>query len=113
MGLFLTFSLLLMPYIEFICVPHGCWVHWYARPRRREGWSVSWQGFKIENGEITTPLRDVSLSGNILETLKNVDAIGNDFELSVGFCGKDGQTAPVGDGGPHTRILNALVGGSS
>ena len=69
------------------------------------------EGFIIENGEITTPLRDVSLSGNILETLKNIDAIGNDFELSVGFCGKDGQTAPVGDGGPHTRIQNALVGG--
>ena len=69
------------------------------------------EGYLIKNGEITTPLRDVSLSGNILETLKNIDAIGNDFELSVGFCGKDGQTAPVGDGGPHTRILNALVGG--
>ena len=69
------------------------------------------EGYKIENGEITTPLRDVSLSGNILETLKNIDAIGNDFKLSVGFCGKDGQTAPVGDGGPHTRIKNALVGG--
>lgn len=69
------------------------------------------EGYLIEDGEITTPLRDVSLSGNILETLKNIDAIGNDFKLSVGFCGKDGQTAPVGDGGPHTRILNALVGG--
>ena len=69
------------------------------------------EGYMVENGEITTPLRDVSLSGNILETLKNIDAIGNDFELSVGFCGKDGQTAPVGDGGPHTRIQNALVGG--
>lgn len=69
------------------------------------------EGYLIENGEISTPLRDVSLSGNILETLKNIDAIGNDFKLSVGFCGKDGQTAPVGDGGPHTRILNALVGG--
>ena len=69
------------------------------------------EGYLIENGEITTPLRDVSLSGNILETLKNIDGIGNDFKLSVGFCGKDGQTAPVGDGGPHTRILNALVGG--
>lgn len=69
------------------------------------------EGFKIENGELTTPLRDVSLSGNILETLKNVDAIGNDFKLSVGYCGKDGQTAPVGDGGPHTRILNTMVGG--
>ncbi len=69
------------------------------------------EGYLIENGEIITPLRDVSLSGNILETLKNIDAIGNDFKLSVGFCGKDGQTVPVGDGGPHTRILNALVGG--
>lgn len=69
------------------------------------------EGYLIENGEITTPLRDVSLSGNILETLKSIDAIGNDFKLSVGFCGKDGQTAPVGDGGPHTRIMNALVGG--
>ena len=66
------------------------------------------EGYLIKNGEIATPLRDVSLSGNILETLKNIDAIGDDFKLSVGFCGKDGQTAPVGDGG---RILNALVGG--
>ncbi|SEK68788.1 TldD protein [Methanobrevibacter gottschalkii] len=69
------------------------------------------EGYLIKDGEITTPLRDVSLSGNILETLKNIDAVGKDFKLSVGFCGKDGQTAPVGDGGPHTRILNALVGG--
>ena len=69
------------------------------------------EGYLIENGEITTPLRDVSLSGNILETLKNIDAIANDFKLSVGFCGKGGQTVPVGDGGPHTRILNSLVGG--
>ncbi len=71
------------------------------------------EGYKIENGELTTHLRDVSLSGNILETLKNVDAVGNDFELSVGFCGKNGQTAPVGDGGPHTRINNAIVGGNN
>ena len=69
------------------------------------------EGFLIKNGEVSTPLRDVSLSGNILETLKNIDAIGNDFKLGVGFCGKDGQSVPVGDGGPHTRILDALVGG--
>ena len=71
------------------------------------------ESFKIENGEVITPLRDVSLSGNVLETLKNIDAIGSDFKLGIGFCGKSGQTAPVGDGGPHTRILNATVGGTS
>ena len=71
------------------------------------------EAFKIENGELTTPLRDVSLSGNILETLKHIDGLGSDFKTSVGFCGKDGQIAPVGDGGPHTRIQNAIVGGSN
>ncbi|MGN1363591.1 MAG: TldD/PmbA family protein [Methanobrevibacter sp.] len=70
------------------------------------------EAFKIENGELTTPLRDVSLSGNILETLKHIDGLGSDFKTSVGFCGKDGQIAPVGDGGPHTRIQDAIVGGS-
>lgn len=71
------------------------------------------EAYKIENGELTIQFRDVSLSGNILETLKCVDGVGSDFKLSVGFCGKSGQTAPVGDGGPHTRILNAMVGGSN
>lgn len=70
------------------------------------------ESFTIENGEIKEPLRDVSLSGNILETLKMVDGLGSDFKLSIGFCGKDGQTAPVGDGGPHTRLSNAIVGGA-
>ncbi len=70
------------------------------------------EAFKIDNGEITTTLKDVSLSGNILETLKNISGVGKDFKLSVGYCGKGGQTVPVGDGGPHTKILNALVGGN-
>lgn len=64
----------------------------------------------IENGELTTPLLDVSLSGLTLETLHNIDAVANDFELNMGFCGK-GQTVPVGDASPHIRIQNALVGG--
>jgi TldD protein len=70
------------------------------------------ESFKIENGELNGSLKDVSLSGNILEILKNIDGIGNDFKLGIGFCGKSGQIAPVGDGGPHTRILEATVGGS-
>ena len=71
------------------------------------------ESFKIKNGKVKNPLRDVSLSGNILGTLNHVDALGSDFKLSVGFCGKSGQVAPVGDGGPHTRILEAMVGGNS
>ncbi len=70
------------------------------------------ESFLVENGEITDPLRDVSLSGNILEILQKVDAIGSDFHMGVGFCGKAGQSAPVGDGGPHTRVSEATVGGA-
>jgi TldD protein len=70
------------------------------------------ESFIIDNGEVKDPLRDVSLSGNILEILQKVDAVGSDFHLGVGFCGKAGQTAPVGDGGPHTRVSEATVGGA-
>lgn len=69
------------------------------------------ESFLIEKGEITTPLRDVSLSGNILEMLLKVDALGSDFKMGVGFCGKSGQTVPVGDGGPHVMVKEATVGG--
>lgn len=71
------------------------------------------ESFIVKNGEIGEPLRDVSLSGNVTETLKNIDGLGSDFKLGIGFCGKSGQTAPVGDGGPHTRILDAIIGGSA
>ena len=67
----------------------------------------------IENGKLTKPLLDVSLSGFTLETLKNIDAVGKDFQLvGVGFCGKNGQEVPVSDGGPHVRIRGVVVGGT-
>lgn len=69
-------------------------------------------GYLIEKGEIKQPLRDLSLSGVILETLKNVDGIGKDLEIkSIGNCGKEGQWVRVGDGGPHVRVKNIVVGG--
>lgn len=70
------------------------------------------ESFMIDNGEIGEPLRDVSLSGNILEMLKKVNGVGSDFHMGVGFCRKSGQTVPVGDGGPHVMVSEAMVGGS-
>ncbi|UCE38103.1 MAG: TldD/PmbA family protein [Thermoplasmata archaeon] len=68
------------------------------------------EAFLIEKGEVTTPLKDVSLSGKTLQTLMNIDAVGKDLALGdPGFCGK-GQLVPVGDGGPHIRIKEAVVG---
>jgi len=69
------------------------------------------EAYLIKNGEVSCPLRSLALSGRILETLKEVDAVGNDFKVEdPGYCGK-GQTVPVGDGGPHIRIRSAYVGG--
>ena len=67
--------------------------------------------FMIENGEVTTPILDVSLSGLTLEILKNIDAVGKDLTLHVGHCGKEDQIVQVMDGGPHIRIRNVVVGG--
>ena len=69
------------------------------------------EAYNIENGELGSHLRDVSLSGTTLDILNNITGVGSDFNLSVGFCGKDGQTVPVGDGGPHIRVSRATVGG--
>ena len=68
------------------------------------------EAWLIENGEITAPLKDVSVSGLTLQILKDVDGLTKDSRLAApGFCGK-GQTVPVGDGGPIMRISEALVG---
>ncbi|MEM2971909.1 MAG: TldD/PmbA family protein [Candidatus Bathyarchaeia archaeon] len=67
---------------------------------------------EIVNGELGEPVRNASISGNTLETLFKVDAVGKDFELWAGRCGK-GQTAFVCDGGPHIRVREVLVGGGA
>jgi TldD protein len=71
------------------------------------------KAYHIKNGKVRELLRDVVLTGNVFETLKNIDAIGNDFRLhgGMGGCGKGGQSPlPVSDGGPHIRIQNLLIG---
>ncbi|WP_456474370.1 TldD/PmbA family protein [Candidatus Pyrohabitans sp.] len=69
------------------------------------------EGFLIEKGEVTTPVRDVALSGETLAILRRVDAVGSDFGVHIGYCGKSGQLVAVGDGGPAIRTV-ATVGGT-
>ncbi|ABR54703.1 peptidase U62 modulator of DNA gyrase [Methanococcus vannielii SB] len=66
------------------------------------------EAFLIENGQLTRPLRDAGLSGEILDILHHVDAVSDEFELSVGYCGKGGQSVPVGDGGGSIRTKTTL-----
>ncbi|MHA1349715.1 MAG: TldD/PmbA family protein, partial [Promethearchaeota archaeon] len=69
--------------------------------------------YKIENGEKKELMRDVALSGMILEVLRKVSAIGDkkSFSYSDGICGKGGQSVRVCDGGPYIRVDDITVGG--
>ncbi len=69
-------------------------------------------GYLIVDGECTTMVRDVSLSGEILTTLHGIALCGNKRKMSPGYCGKGGQSVPVSDGAPHILLLDAVVGGS-
>ena len=72
------------------------------------------EAYLIENGEITSPLREGQLIGNGPNVLQSIDAIGNDFEMGPpGTCGKDGQGVPVGDGVPTLRVTEMTIGGTS
>ena len=71
------------------------------------------EGYLIEGGKVTRPCRGATLIGNCLQALKRIDAVGSDFEMKTGFCGKSGQTAPVGTGQGHVRIRGMTVGGTA
>lgn len=69
----------------------------------------------IEHGELTETVRGVVISGSILDTLNTVDAVGKDLKITTnafGGCGKMGQRAWVGAGGPSVRVQKMTVGGS-
>lgn len=69
------------------------------------------EGYLIENGEVTVPVRGATLTGNGPETLKLVEMVGNDIGFKIGTCGKDGQGVPVTSGQPTMFIKELIVGG--
>jgi TldD protein len=70
------------------------------------------EGYLIEAGEVTRPCRGATLVGNCLQALAAIDAVGNDFWMKTGICGKGGQKVPVGTGQGHVRIAAMTVGGT-
>ncbi|HEY7269981.1 MAG TPA: metallopeptidase TldD-related protein, partial [Dehalococcoidia bacterium] len=72
------------------------------------------EGYMIEDGHVTAPIRNVNLIGNGPDVLTKVTAVGHDFALSDGrwTCGKDGQSVPVGVGIPTVLVSGITVGGT-
>ncbi|MFQ6608196.1 MAG: TldD/PmbA family protein [Fidelibacterota bacterium] len=73
-------------------------------------------GYVVKNGKIVEMIRDVNISGNLYQTLKNIVAIGNDLELcrpGMGGCGKGHQSNIRScHGAPHILIKNVVCGGA-
>jgi TldD protein len=72
------------------------------------------EGYLIEDGKITAPLKGVNLIGNGPDVMRKVVMLGHDLEVSDGIwtCGKDGQSVPVGVGCPTIKISAVTVGGT-
>jgi TldD protein len=71
------------------------------------------EAYLIENGKITAPLRDVNMVGNGPEVLRSIDAVGSDFSMVPGTCGKQGQGVAVGCGQPTLRLAGITFGGTA
>lgn len=72
------------------------------------------EGYKIEDGAITAPIKDAQLIGNGPEVMTKVTDVADDLEYSDGVwtCGKHGQSVPVGVGMPHVKVSEITVGGT-
>ena len=70
------------------------------------------EGYLIEGGQVTSPVRGATLVGNGIEALGAIDGIAGDLDIATGFCGKAGQSVAAGVGQPHVRLRELTVGGT-
>ena len=70
-------------------------------------------GYLIENGKLTRPIKDVNIIGNGPKALADVTMVANNLKIDPGAwtCGKDGQRAPVSQGLPSMLVKQLTVGG--
>jgi len=69
-------------------------------------------GWLVEGGKITAPVKDFNISGNGPELLKRITMVANDARLDTGgwTCGKNGQSVPVSQGIPTVLVSSMVVG---
>jgi TldD protein len=70
-------------------------------------------GYMIEDGKLTRPIKDVNIIGNGPKVLEQIDMVSDDLTIDEGgwTCGKDGQGVPVSQGMPTVRVASITVGG--
>lgn len=69
------------------------------------------EGYLIEDGKITKPVRGATLVGSGSEVLKNIDMIADNLDFGHGMCGSLSGSIPTNVGQPTIRVQNMTVGG--
>ena len=72
-------------------------------------------GYLIENGKLTQPIKDINIIGNGPKALADITMVGNNYKMDNGTwtCGKDGQSCPVTCGMPSALVSKLTVGGEN
>jgi len=88
-------------------------MEWNIDDRRYNQRYVGLEAYMIENGRITTPIRNPILEITTPGLYGSVDAVGKDMEYAGATCGKGDpmQGAPVWTGGPPVRLREIRLGG--
>jgi TldD protein len=69
------------------------------------------EGYRIENGQLTNPVKGATLIGEAKEVLPRISMCANDLELAAGFCGSVSGSVFVTVGQPHIKVDAITVGG--
>ena len=70
------------------------------------------EGYMVENGKITHPVRGATLIGNGQTALLHIDMIANNCSFGHGLCGSKSGSVMANVGEPTIRIQNMTVGGN-
>jgi len=70
-------------------------------------------GYLIENGKLTQPIKDINIIGNGPKALADITMVSNNLMIDQGAwtCGKSGQGVPAAMGLPSVLVKQLTVGG--
>ncbi len=72
---------------------------------------VVMEGYLIENGKITSPVRGATLIGSGSEILKKIEMVGNNLAYGQGMCGSVSGSICTNVGQPAVKVSEITVGG--
>ncbi|MGQ9479497.1 MAG: TldD/PmbA family protein, partial [Thermoproteota archaeon] len=88
-------------------------MEWNIDDKRWNQRYVGLEAYLVENGKVTTPVRNPVIEVTTKKLFSSIDAVGKDLDFNAAVCGKGDpmQGAPVFTGGPSIRIRGIRIRG--